>query len=262
MAKWHPLTNDIVKQHEHYVVMDNDLIQHSRNTMALKQYKLLLYMISKIKKEDKPETMYFINIKDFCLVANIDYTSGKNYEDIKEALWNIDKQYVWMKKPEVKKEIRLRWFNRLLIDYGSGKIEYSFHEDIQPYLFNLISRYTQFMLMYILAMKSKYAVAMYELMKSYQNYKGIITISLDEVKRNLNAEHYTNYKDFKKRVLNPALEEINKYCCDMTLSATPIPTESGKRSYGAITFIITTPTEDEEEERRERLQEELGYNWY
>lgn len=261
MTKWHPLTNEIVKQHEHYVVKANELIQHSRNTMPLQQYKLLLYMISKIKRDDEPNILYSINIKDFCLVANIDYTSGKNYNDIKEALWNIDKQYIWMKKPEAKKEIRLRWFNRLQIDYGSGIIEYSYHEDIHPYLFNLISHYEQYQLMYVLAMKSKYAVYMYELMKSYQNVKNIISIPLEEVKRSINAEHYTVYKDFKKRALTPSLEEINKYCSDISVKAIP-HTEGGSRSYSAITFIISTPTEDEVIERREKLQEELGYNWY
>lgn len=258
--KWHPLTNDIVKQHEHYVVKANDLIQHSRNNMSLKQYKLLLYMISKIKPEDEPPTMYAINIKSFCLVANIDYTSGKNYEDIKEALWNIDKQYIWLKTPDMKKEIRLRWFNRLLIDYGSGNIEYSFHEDIQPYLFNLVSHYEQYQLMYVLALKSKYAVYMYELMKSYQDVKNIITITLDDVKKSINAQHYTSYKDFKKRALTPALDEINKYCSDMVVKAMPHSTNGG-RGYDAITFVISTPAEEEEEERRTRLQDALGYDW-
>ena len=257
-----PLTNDIVKQHEYYVAKKNELIQRSRSIMPTQQYKLLLYLISKIKREDveEKEVIHTISIREYCKVCNINYTSGNNYSDLKDAMINIDRQYAFMRLPEIKKDIRLRWFNRLHINYGSGTIEYSWHDDIKPYLFNLSSNYTQYQLMYALSLSKKYSIQLYELLKSYQHKNKLVqNVPLDELKMILNAQNYTVFKDFNRRVLEPAVEEINKYT-DIYVKATPLADKG--RAYTKICFVIRAIGDTlnaDEEERRENLQEKLGY---
>ena len=61
-----------------------------------------------------------------------------------------------------------------------------------------------------MALKSKYAIRLFELFKSYQ-YQKIKEFGIDELKSLLYAENYDNFAHFKKRVLEPAISEINEF---------------------------------------------------
>ena len=62
--------------------------------------------------------------------------------------------------------------------------------------------------------RSKYAIRLYELAKSYQYHDDTPftrVYPLDELRDLLDANNYVQYRDFKKRVLTPAVREINEY---------------------------------------------------
>lgn len=259
-----PITDSIIKQHEYYVVKKNELIQRSRNSMPPQQYKLLLYMISKIKRDDEADKdgLHYVSIQEFCKVCNMDYTSGKNYSDLKKAAIEIDKQYALLKLPDIKKEVRLRWFNRLYLNYGSGIIEYSWHEDIKPFLFHLVSNYTQYQIMYALGLQQKYSLYLYELLMSRKNEKRGFDIDLEELKLNIAASHYKKWDDFRKRALEPAIKEINEYT-DIRAIYAPRPAKGKTRGTGIIHFFIKEAVEISEAEAlesKEALMDRLGYN--
>lgn len=199
------------KEMGYTVDISNVMIQKSRYSLSVQQQKVLLYMVSKVKPQDEPQTLYSIRIQDFCEICGMNITSGTNYEDIKEALLSIDRVAYWLKLPNQKKEVRIRWLNRLQINYGSGDVEYSFHETVSPFVFELQREYTQFTLLNVLPMRSKYSIRLYELMKSYENMVGDVTIDLEELKTRMDATTYKNLKDFKRRALDKAVEEINYY---------------------------------------------------
>ena len=85
------------------VVKANELIQKSRFNLSLQQQKMVLYLISQISPYDEDFKLYEFSIPEFCRVCGIDMTSGKNYQDLKQAikeiadksLWiNIDEEYI------------------------------------------------------------------------------------------------------------------------------------------------------------------------
>jgi plasmid replication initiation protein len=82
-------------------------------------------------------------------------------------------------------------------------------EDMKPYLLELKENFTQYELIYTLAMRSQYSTRLYELLKSYQFKKHVI-FDIDELKKLLFAEIYNRGNDFKDRVLETATREINK----------------------------------------------------
>lgn len=227
--------NVINAQRGYMVVKGNDIIQKSRYALSAQQQKILLSMISKIKPEDEASQTYIFEIQEFCRLCNIDWTSGRNYDAIKQALYNIDKQIIWVKQPEKKRETRLRWLNELYINEGSGEIVFSFHQDMFPYLLDLRDKYTQYSLINVLPMRSKYAIRLYELLKSYEGVWNIATIPVDTLKMRLDAQNYTKFKDFRVYALEKALEEINKYT-DLEVSYEAKKINS--RSYTHIVFQI------------------------
>jgi plasmid replication initiation protein len=57
-------------------------------------------------------------------------------------------------------------------------------------------------------MKSQYSLRIYEILKSYE-YQHKKTFEIEELKKLLSAENYTRFPDFKKKVLDISLREIN-----------------------------------------------------
>lgn len=71
--------------------------------------------------------------------------------------------------------------------------------------------YTGYSLQYILPMSSQYSPRLYELLKSYQKNNREWFFNIEELKRILDAQSYDRWPDFKRRILEPAVNEINEY---------------------------------------------------
>ena len=222
-----------------FVAKSNELIQRSRFSMSVQQNRVMLFLISKIKPNDIGDEVYSISIREFCKVCNIDYNSGKNYSDAKKAIKAIADKSVWVKQVNGD-DVLLRWLNRIKLNRESGKFEITFHQDMLPYLYDLKNRYTRYRLDNVLTMNSKYGIRLYELLKSYQYLGKEITFSLDELRNRLDANKYMRYPDFRRYVLEIAIDDINE-CSDVKVGYIPIKKE-GKRAIDSITFIVDEPT--------------------
>ena len=192
----------------HLVVKRNDLIQKSRHQLDLQEQKIILYMISKIKPNDKDFTEQVFSVAEFCRVCGLDDDNGGNYAYIKKTLKSLRDRSIWVEL-EDGIETTLAWINTVQIEKRSGLVKLELDKNMQPFLLELKENFTQYELIYTLAMRSQYSVRLYELLKSYQ-YKKQAVFDMDELKRLLFAENYKLGKDFRKRVLEVATREINK----------------------------------------------------
>ena len=202
---------------EYKVVKDNQIIQKSRFDLSAQEQKIILYLITKIKPDDTELKLYEFKIVDFCKVCGIDKDNGKNYIDLKKTIKELADKSMWVKL-ENDKETLLRWIERPYIDDKSGTIEIKLDELMRPYLLQLKEKFTAYSLCYTLALKSKYSIRIYELLKSYENLQEW-SFDIAVLKKMLNAEKYTMYKDFRVNVIDVALKEINEYS-DITVTYT------------------------------------------
>ena len=148
-------------------------------------------------------------------------------------LKNLADKSNWIEfEPDI--ETLVRWIDTLSIHKGSGSVKISLSRNLAPYLIGLRKQYTQIPLFNILPMKSKYGIRLYEILKSYANL-GSKRISIDELKKRLNAESYKDTSNFKKKVLFPALKDIEEYG-DVKVSTIFIKT---KNKITHIEFVIT-----------------------
>ena len=195
------------------VVKSNDLIQKSRFSLTTNQQKIILYLISKLKYKDTDFTECKVDIKDFCKVCGIDLNNGRRYNELKNSIKQIADKSIWLEK-ENGDETLVRWIEKPTIHKNDGVITIRLDDDLKPYLLELKEKYTQYELIYTLKMKSKYSIRLYELLKSRQYDKlkeYTVKYSIDELKKLLDAENYKTFKDFRRRVLDKATEEINSY---------------------------------------------------
>ena len=212
-------TFKVHQERSYTVTKANEIIQRARFDLTMSELKLLSYILSKIKPTDTEFYQYEFTVNDYCRVIGKDINNGKNLRNIKKTLSDMEGKGFWLTR-EDGKETSIRWINKTWIDKGSGKIRVRLDDDIQRYVVGLYSDFTQYSLLAVLPMTSSYSMRIYELLKSYA-YQGSHTFDIDDLKRKLGADSYVNFKDFRKRVIELAVREINLYT-DIEVSWEPI----------------------------------------
>lgn len=190
-----------IKSEERYynVVKHNDLIQRTKYDLSMQEQKILLYVISKIKPEDDDFKLYEFRIKEFCEICGIHEESGKNYSELRKAVLGIQNKGFYMKQSDGS-YLSMNWIEKSIISPKSGKIKIRFDKDMKPYLLKLKKKFTYYSVYYILAMKSKYSIRLYELLKSYDNLD-YCEFGIEHLKTLLAAEKYAEFANFRVRVL-------------------------------------------------------------
>ena len=210
----------------------------------MQEQKIILYIITKIKPEDTDLILYEFKIKDFCEICGIDMTSGKNYAMLKKTIKKLADKSSWVTiKIENMGEVEtlLRWIEKPYIDSKSGIIKIKLDSDMKPFLLELKERFTVYNLYYTLAMKSKYSIRLYEILKSYEFQKSC-TFEIEEFKKILCAETYKLFGHLKEKVLDISIREINDFG---DIFAT-YELEKQGRKFHKIKFIIKTKKDAKE----------------
>lgn len=201
-----PYSNELSQLRDYKVVKSNELIQKSRFDLSTQEQKIILYLISKIRPDDTELHEFEFSIVEFCKICGIDYANGKNYGNIKKTIKSLNDKSIWVPLKDGG-ETTIRWIERPYINKNSGTVKIKLDELMKPYLLQLHDRFTQYELLYTLPMKSQYAIRFYEWLKSYE-WKKTVEMEIEDLKRMLNAEHYTRFYDFKKKVLEISMKEI------------------------------------------------------
>lgn len=206
---------EIEKERDMKIYKADSLLQKARFTLSLTEQRLVLYAISKIKPTDTAFTEYEFKLNDFYKVCGI--TGKESYSEIKKQCIALKSKAWWLTVLDENGEeweSAVTWFNTLKTNKKSGKIRIKFHEDMMPYLLELSKQnefFTTYDFKYVLPMKSTYSIRLYELLKSYQKNNEKWWFNLEKLKHILDCKSYENFKDFRVRVLTPAVNEINKY---------------------------------------------------
>ena len=212
---------EIVEKRNYQVVKANEIVQKARYELNITELKVLAFLISQIKPNDKPMLEYTFTIIDYCKICGIDYSNGGNYRQVKDTLKGLRDKSIWVKQPDGS-EVTVGWLGKVRINKGSGKVSVMFDPDLQKYITELYGNYTQYELFCTLPMSSSYSFRIYELLKSYQfkQKQYSHTFDIESLKAQLNAP-YHNFKDFRRKVLEISTKEINLYT-DLEISWEPI----------------------------------------
>lgn len=222
-----PLSQDVfddvqsaaIPENNFYVIKQNDLIQKQKyqldmkyfgGSLSLLEQKVLLYCLSKINPKEKEFEPIIMNIKSFCEIMGIDTSVSKNYyKIIKDTVTSLSMRVMWLQYNT--HETLVRWISYADIERKDGLITIEIDKHMRPYLLQLNRNYTKYPLYNITRMKSKYGIMLYEILKSYINMSICLIFDIEDLKIRLDSINYKNLKDFKARVISPALKDINTY---------------------------------------------------
>lgn len=199
---------------DNQVVISNDLIK-GRSNLSLNELKLLRLTIMQIVANDAELMTYKIKIQELAKVLNI--SSANLYRDIFEMCKHLLQEIVYVGDGNPKHRWKMfQWCN--ICEYDDGIITIKLHERLKPYLIQLKSHYTQYMLEDILLLKSVYAVRIYELLregfkgqKVYADVCAFVSLDIDTIRKATDTtEKYIQMGHFKAKVINTAIDEINR----------------------------------------------------
>jgi len=227
---------EIVESREYVVTKGNEIIQRARYDLSLPELKAFSFIVSKIKPEDNEGEIYEFTINEYCKVLGIETNNGKNIQTVRKSLKRLRDTSFFLTL-ETGIETTVGWLDKVWINAGSGNVKVRLDEDLQKHLVGLLERgnYTQYTLICTLPMRSAYSFRIYEILRSYvfQNKKKY-RFDLEDLKRKLACEHYERFPDFRRKVLDKAVVEINKYT-DIEIQWQPV---TKARKVVEIEFVI------------------------
>lgn len=235
LAKRDEEQTDLEKELSVPVRKSNEMIQKNRYSLSLREQRLLLYCISKIRPDDEGNKRYKIKIRDATRICSITdkKIGGKVYDNVFDAFSKLrDNGFTIYTS---KGRARVAFIDNPEQD-GEGNIEFNFNSYVVPYLFQVKRCFTQYDLGIAVKMRSVYGIRLYELLKSYQNLHDK-TFTLEELRERLGAEeksYQEKYGLFRKYVLEPALKDID----DTDIRVSYVEIKEG-RKIAKIQFIIT-----------------------
>ena len=155
------------------------------------------------------------------------------YTQVQKAILKIAKRDMVLRDDE-KMFVAVPFVKKRVYFKTEGRFYIEFHEDLIPYIANLKARYTKYELVNIGAFTSTHTIRLYELCSQYKTV-GKREIKIDDLKDWLQVKgKYDLYADFRKRVIEPSVNEINKKS-DLLISVEPV---KRGRSIIALTFTI------------------------
>ncbi len=137
------------------------------------------------------------------------------YRDLKKAAEKLYERSVVIDDPDPDNpqitQRKTRWISS--IDYvpGEGKLVLSFSVGIIPYLSQLSREFTKYKLKHVARFESVYSIRLYEMLVQWSS-AGEREIEVEWLKRQFQvSDKYDRLVDLKKRVIDPAVAEINEH---------------------------------------------------
>lgn len=209
------MTIEMCINRNNYVVQANDLIG-GRQALGLNSAKLIRAAVMQIKPEDNEIKPYVVTIKQLSELLEV---SPQNlYRDIDEITNDIIANPVFIKAEDGKrvKWVKIPWVEFCQYESDVG-VSLQLNLRLKPFLIALQSHYTQYTLENILAMKSVYAIRIFEMILSKimthtLPKKGTyVILDVEEIISGCElSDTYRIITNLKKRVLDVAVNEIKR----------------------------------------------------
>ena len=107
----------------------------------------------------------------------------------------------------------VRWVQSVAYIDKTGMIELQFTDAVIPLITRLSEQYTEYDLKQVSELQSEYSIRLYELMAQWKTVGKTNKITLDDLRKKLGVgtEQYKAMHNFKARVLDLAIKQINSF---------------------------------------------------
>ncbi|GAA9252516.1 hypothetical protein HpHA223_11640 [Helicobacter pylori] len=210
----------VKKSQKYLITQDNRFIYAKYGDTTANELKFFYYIISKLNSiSDKAFEACEIPISEILGEVLEHENLDANYLYIKKLCESLSKRYLLdetlIKDPVTNKEVDnftiMSLFKFLQYTKGQATIKYQLNDCLKPYLLGIRKNFTQIPLQHILPINSGYAIRIYQILLSeLKQNRNEVTMHLIELQDILCVpKSMYMWDNFKRRVLEPSLKEIN-----------------------------------------------------
>lgn len=191
---------------------DNALI-NATYALSLSEQRLLLLSCAQADGDADELKDITIHAEEYAEAFNVSRQAA--YMALKDASDSLFERRFSYERLTPKGNIstaRRRWVGGVDYVENEGRIILQYHKDVIPLLCELKSRFTLYALEQVADLTSVHAVRLYELLIAWRSTGKTPVYELSEFRRKLGIEpdEYPRMHNFKARVLDPALAQINE----------------------------------------------------
>lgn len=224
---------------KHLVVVKSNKVVEAGYRLSLYEQRILLSCIAQINSKGSLtiDDRFEISAKEIIELSGV-ISLDRAYSILKEAADKLSLRKVIICDPDPnnpkEKTRSISWTSSVGYLPNEGKVLLRFGFDMIPYLTILTKEFTQYKLENVTKFKSTYSIRLYELLMQWISI-GKRELEVDWLKKQLQVEDsYPQMCDFKRRVIDVAIKEINDHS-DIHLNK-PDQRKSGR----VITHFIFT----------------------
>jgi plasmid replication initiation protein len=186
----------------------NDLVQSSY-ALSVSETRVILLCLSKIDSS-KPlplDQEFTITANDFHGELGLDAANA--YRDLRAAVDKLWKREILIDPSD--QGSMVRWISKKAYFTSKGSVNIAFSAQLMPYITELKSRFTSYKLRDVAKFKNSYSIRVYELLVQFKNnHERRISVLDFRDMLDLGGK-YSTIKDLKKRIVMPALDDINEH---------------------------------------------------
>lgn len=196
------------------VYKSNALIEASYRLSVYEQ-RIILGCIAQVRR-DEPLTdqqLYTISAQQIAKDAGV--SVDRAYQHLKTASQRLFRREITLHEApnnERGAKVRLtRWVQTIEYLEAEGLVALRFGTDMVPYLSQLTEQFTRYALTDVARMDSAHAIRLYELLCQWRD-AGEREVSIEWLRDAFQLDDkYPAIKDFKKRVIQPAVNQVNEH---------------------------------------------------
>lgn len=197
------------------VVKSNELIRASYTLSTVEQRIILMSIVTARDISDiTPDTLCRIKVTDYAELYEVSPQTA--YEALKEAAEVMFNRRVTIQIYDevLKKKVPLavRWLSGMNYLQQEGIVTVRFSKELIEHITEVYENFTRYKIENITNLSSQYAIRLYELLISWRTAGKTPVFEIQEFRSQLGLEpnEYDRIQNFKQRVLDYALEQINE----------------------------------------------------
>ncbi|WP_299189718.1 replication initiation protein RepM [uncultured Psychrobacter sp.] len=199
------------------IAKDNKLISASYSLGIPEQRLIFLAIIEAREQKKLIDARGVLNIRAKSYQEQFKVEKHTSYDALKSAtsgLFDAHFEYedIHEKTGKLARHV-IRWVQKISYIDDAGMVELQFADAVIPLITRLSEQYTEYELKQVSELQSEYSIRLYELMMQWKAVGKTNKISVDDLRRKLGVEpkQYKKMNNFKARVLDHALNQINEH---------------------------------------------------
>lgn len=193
------------------VVKSNRIVTALQSLSLIEMRLIQLAIVDAREKEEGLDSRTPLSIHAKRYAEAFDVESNTSYEVLKEAGKGlVSRQFTFLSERENK--VLTNWVQQVEYMPNEGRIEIIFTEAVVNEITRLSSHFTKYALERIATLNSIYSVRLYELLVKWVSAKKTNQFEYQVFRDQMGviSTEYKRMSDFKRRVLEPSIKEINE----------------------------------------------------